>query len=323
MLRLARVVSPVIPAALGLAVLASYAGQTPTFRSGVRTVPIYATVNDREGRLVPDLGRDQFRVLDNGHPVDIAVFSNQVRPITVCVMLDTSGSIDVRIARVRESTARFIDVMAPGDRARIGTFGWEIAISPLLTDDKAILHRVLNEELWPGGPTPLWRALAAAMTSLEGESGRRVVLVLTDGDDNDEYKLSRPKAADVRGRAVRDAFMVYAIGMNRSQKTVQWVVSDANGEVRRGEKPWGLALGGLSEEMVEVVEETGGGHFELRSDADLERTFARVAEELRHQYLLGFAPAVLDGKMHQLDVQVTVPGCKARARKSYVAEGER
>jgi len=319
-----RVVPLACAAALALVAYRSGASQQPTFRSGVRTVAVYATVSDREGRLVPNLEQDKFRVLDNGRPTDMTVFSNQAQPITVAVMLDMSGSMGVRMMRVRDSTERFIDAIAPGDRARLGTFGWEIAISPVLTDDKALLRRVLHEELWPGGPTPLWRALLSAMTSLEGERGRRVVLVLTDGDDDDQYRVSRPKAADVRRRAVRDAFMVYAIGMERSQRTATLAYYDGGGaETLRKVLPTGLALGGLSEEIVNVVEETGGGHFELQSDADLGATFARVAEELRHQYLLGFAPETLDGKVHELDVQVKVPGCRARARKSYVAQGER
>jgi Ca-activated chloride channel family protein len=311
-------------AALALVAFNSGAAQQLTFRTGVRTVAVYATVSDREGRLVPNLERDAFRVLDNGRPTDLTVFSNQAQPITVAVMLDMSGSMGVRLMRVRQSTERFIDAIAPGDRARLGTFGWEVAISPVLTDDKAQLRRVLQEELWPGGPTPLWRALLAAMTSLESERGRRVVLVLTDGDDNDQYQVSRPTAAEVRRRAVGGAFMVYAIGTERSQRTATLASYDDSGmESPRKVRPTGLALGGLSEEMVKVVEETGGGHFELQSDAGLEETFARVAEELRHQYLLGFAPETLDGKVHELDVQVKVPGCRARARKSYVAQGER
>jgi len=118
--------------------------------------------------------------------------------------------------------------------------------------------------------------------------------------------------------------MVYAIGMERSQKVQKAAMYDGTGmEVWRKVSPSGLAQGGLTEGMVNVVEETGGGHFELQTDANLGETFARVAEELRHQYLLGFAPAALDGKVHELDVQVMVPGCRARARKSYVAVGER
>ena len=297
--------------------------QRPVFRSTVRTVSIYATVNDREGRLVPDLDRSDFRILDDGRPVDITVFSNEMQPITVAIMLDMSGSMVGRVIRVRDSTARFIDAIAPGDRARIGTFGSEVAISPVLTDDKDILRRVLHEELWPGGGTPLWRALLAAMTSLQAESGRRVVLALTDGNDSDAFG-SHPSDSDVKRRAVRDEFMVYAIGMERTTGGgAQSGVTTVTSSGRIATTSLGGSSGGLSSDIIDVVEETGGGHFELKSDADLGDTFARVAEELRHQYALAFSSAYSDGKAHTLQVQVKRPDCKVRARKSYVAQKER
>jgi Ca-activated chloride channel homolog len=72
-------------------------------------------------------------------------------------------------------------------------------------------------------------------------------------------------------------------------------------------------------DLKKLAEETGGGYFELLKTADLAPTFARVIEELRSHYLLGFAPAILDGKTHMLDVRVARPGVSVRARKSYVA----
>ena len=158
-----------------------------------------------------------------------------------------------------------------------------------------MLARILSEELWPGGFTPLWRATIAAMTSLAGEPGRRVVLVLSDGNDTDTFDGAR-EAGAVRKMATREGLMVYAIGL---------------------EGP------GFSGTLQDVAEETGGGHFELKSDADLGNTFARVAEELRHQYLLGFAATTLDGKMHKLDVRVVGAEYKVRAAKSYLAREER
>jgi len=322
--------------ALGSLAVRPPATQQPTFRAGVRTVALYATVSDKEGRLVPDLPQDAFRILDDGRPAAITVFSNDVQPITVAIMLDMSNSMTGRVIRVRDSAERFIEAIAPGDRARLGTFGWEVAISPWLTDDKTVLRRVLHEELWPGGGTPLWRALLAAMTSLDAETGRRVVLVLTDGNDSDVTRLgtSRPTSKDVKRRAVRDAFTIYAIGMERaagsdptggaSRTTSGGIASGVVlGQFPKNQPSGGVYSGGLSDEIVEVVEETGGGHFELAREADLGDTFARVAEELRHQYLIGFSPAALDGKTHKLELRVTRPGCTARARKSYVAEGER
>jgi Ca-activated chloride channel homolog len=285
----------VLATVLGAAIVAAARQEQPTFRTGVQTVALYATVRDANGRLVPDLDREAFQVLDDGRPAAITVFSNEVQPFTVAIMLDMSGSMEGRVLTVRDSARRFIDALSARDRARIGTFGAEVAISPHLTGDKAVLTRVLAEELWPGGFTPLWRATMAAMSSLGSEPGRRVILVLSDGRDSDTFDR-RPGPGDVKRLAVRDAFMVYAIGFQGP---------------------------GFSSELADVAEETGGGHFELESDADIANTFARVAEELRHQYLLGFSPAVLDGKTHKVEVRIAGSGFKVRAAKSYVAKEPR
>jgi VWFA-related protein len=239
---------------------------------------------------VTDLQRADFRILDNGQEREITLFSNDPQPLTAVLMLDMSGSMMPRFVKVLESTQWFLDALAPGDRAQIGTFGEEIAISPLLTGDKQVLRRILREELWPAGPTPLWNALDAGMTALAGERGRRVVLTLTDGNDSCDFPDCL-EFEDVSRRAAREEFMIYAVAMDDR---------------------------GLGTALVDLTTETGGGHFELDRKDDLTATFARVAEELRHQYLLGIVPAT-DGKRHNLEVEVLRSGMRARARKSYHA----
>jgi VWFA-related protein len=267
--------------------------QEARFKSAVETVSVYATVNEADGRLATNLSKEDFTVFDNGSPREISLFSNDTQPITVVVMLDMSGSMFSRFIRVRTSTLSFVDALSPQDRAQIGTFGEEIAISPHLTGEKEILRRVLRSELWPMGGTPIWNALDAAMSALTSESGRRVVLTLTDGQNM--CNLPRClKAGDVERRAVREGFMVYAIGMDGT---------------------------GLEGEIMQIAEETGGGHFALPQGADLTATFAQVADELRHQYLIGFTPAALDGKLHKVEVRVTRPGMRVKARHNYLAAG--
>ena len=277
----------VLAAVLGAALHA----QEGRFRTSVDTVSIYATVNDAEGRLVPDLAKEDVTVLDNGTRREITLFSNDIQPITVVIMLDMSGSMFPRFMRLRNSTQTFVDALLPHDRAQIGTFGEEIAISPHLTSDKTILRRVLASELWPAGGTPIWNALDAAMTALASESGRRVVLSITDGRNVCHFPDCR-KPGDVERRAVREGFTIYAIGMDGT---------------------------GLDGEIMAMAEETGGGHFALPVGADLATTFGRVADELRRQYLIGFSPTAMDGKLHRVDVQVGRPGMKVRARRNYLA----
>ncbi|MEZ5319423.1 MAG: VWA domain-containing protein [Vicinamibacterales bacterium] len=284
--------------AITIAVAGARAGTAPqqaTFRGDVQTVAVYATVRGPDGRLVTSLGRDDFRILEDGRPTEITVFSNEVQPITVAALLDTSDSMGGEIARVKAAAGPFIDALLPADRVRFGTFGREIALSPLLTGDKAVLRRVVREEIWPVEHSPVWTALEAAMRSLEAEAGRRVVLTLSDGEDRCSDRLSfRCVSLDeVRERAVGDGFMVYAV--------------DVQGA-------------GAGRSLRRLAEDTGGGHYALRRDADLGRAFADIVDELHHQYLLGFVPAALDGREHAIEVQVA-GGLTARARRSYVARG--
>jgi Ca-activated chloride channel family protein len=286
-----KLVAVAIGAVLLGSVLAALEAQEGRFRTSVDTVSIYATVSDADGRLEPNLVKDDFTVLDDGTPREITLFSSDIQPITVVIMLDMSGSMFSRFIRLRTSTLSFIDALLPHDRAQIGSFGEEIAISPHLTGDKAVLRRVIGNELWPMGGTPIWNALDAAMSALASESGRRVVLTITDGRNMCSFPRCL-KPGDVERRAVREGFMLYAIGMDGT---------------------------GLDGEIMQMAEETGGGHYALPEGADLTATFARVAEELRRQYLIGFSPAVLDGKLHRVEVRVGRPGMKVRARRNYLA----
>ena len=103
----------VLAAAIALVLSVVIGAQEGRFRTSVETVSIYATVSDADGRLVPDLVKEDFTVLDNGAPRDITLFSNETQPITVVVMLDMSGSMFSRFVRLRTSTISFVDALQP------------------------------------------------------------------------------------------------------------------------------------------------------------------------------------------------------------------
>lgn len=274
-------------------VMALSAQDRPTFRLAARTVYIYATVQGDHGRLVTDLTRDDFEVLDDDRPQPITVFDNTPQPITVAVMFDMSRSMAGQYPRIRDAATAFVNALWPDDRARIGSFGMEVAISPFLTSDKATLRRIVDEELWPGHNTPLWYATEVAMTALDEEPGRRVVLLFTDG--NDSYLLVPGSRKRTREMAEQGGFMVYAIGLKNY---------------------------GLSDEILDLASRTGGGHYLVRQDEDLGQAFARVVEELHHQYVIGFVTEKVDGRAHKLTVRTKAGGTKVRARKNYIASRE-
>jgi Ca-activated chloride channel family protein len=266
-----------------------------------QTVPIYATVTDGDRRLIPDLVQEDFEVYDNGRLQTLTNFDNEPTPITAIVMLDTSGSMTLNLDLVKAAAEQFVIRLLPEDKAKIGAFNDKIQILPELEPfigDRDRLIRILKSELDFGYPTRLYDAIDESITALRGIEERRVVVVFTDGDDTS----SRADMGDVLERARLENVMVYSIGLESDY---------FNGAQRVRTRP--------DRGLKRLSEETGGGFFELKKKDELGSTFTRVAQELHSQYVLGFSPQNLDGKVHKLEVKVKRPGATARGRKSYVA----
>jgi len=287
-----------------LGLVAAYAtrpagAQQPTFRSGTGAiVSVFATVTDAEKRLVPDLQQDAFEVLDNDKPQPLVVFDNAVRPITVVVLLDTSGSMTANLDRLREACEQFLIRLLPADKGKVGAFNDRVQMGGDFTNNRdRLVSDVRNLDY--GNGTKLYDAMAVGLDDLQHIDGRRVIVVFTDGDDT----ASRAHFGQVLDRARRDEVMVYSIGFESNYfDGVRMVKTRPDS---------GLA---------KLAEETGGGYFELTKSADLGPTFSRVALELHSQYTLGFEAKQLDGKVHKLTVRLKQPGMTARARRSYVAD---
>ena len=166
------------------AVTAASQQQPPTFKAGIQTVPLFATVTDATGRLIPDLAKEDFEIFDNNKSQAVTLFVNDLQFIKVVVMLDESASMVNNIARVKEGAEQFLLRLMPDDRARIGSFEDKIIVSPEFTNNRNELIRFLKEELQYGNGTRLWDAVDFSMSALAGLDGRRVVLVFTDGGDD-------------------------------------------------------------------------------------------------------------------------------------------
>lgn len=294
----------------------SSAQERGSFKSGASTVAVYTTVTDAEGQLVPDLGRDDFEVYDNGKRQPISIFTSDLQPITPVMMLDRSASMLANFTLVERAAGSFIDRLLPGDKARIGSFSDRIQLDPReFTSDQGALRVILRTELQPAGPTPLWNAVGVGMTALLHQEGRRVVLVFTDGVDRPLGGGRNVSLGEAIKRAEHEDVMVYGIGL---------ASSFGRGFGRRGGGRGIGQRGGPRENkpdpgLRKLALASGGGYFELTSTRDLAATFARVADELHRQYLIGFEPQKLDGKAHSLEVRVKGDGLVARARKSYIA----
>jgi Ca-activated chloride channel homolog len=291
-----------------LAVLA--AADQQVFRGRLDTVPVYATVTDKTGRLVTDLTKADFQLYDNGKIQELTSFDNSPQPIKLIVMLDVSGSMSGNVRLVQMACEQLFKQLRPDDGVKIGTFGEEIAISPTFTNDLVLLRAAVPTQISPNAPTPLWRAMDKALSSFGDVSGRRVILVLSDGKDSRGVMFGQKfmTVLDSIDRAQREDVMFYGIGL----------------ESRGMTNPMAGGAGMLGNDMPDpelprLATETGGGYFEIHPRDDLGAAFARVADELHRQYLLGFVAPTADGKLHKLEVKVTKPDMKPRARKNYEA----
>jgi VWFA-related protein len=232
------------------------------------------------------------------------------------MVLDHSGSTSSEFANVRLAAQEFLAHLLRGDRAALSTLTWDC--QPF-TDDMRALMTVLELDLPGDFGSPIWAATDRAMSWLVPEGGRRIVLLFSDGQDNQREtnalisgpppsRTAKPgfgfispcesaglmnfrQAKDVRARAASDAIMVYAV-----------------------------SVGNASSELERLATETGGSHQTLGTYEEVRTAFRSVADELHVQYLLGFTPSFADGKSHKIEVRVKRSGVRVQARRAYVAE---
>jgi len=294
--------------------------QQPTFRSGIQTVAIYATVLDEFGYIVTNLEQDDFEIRDEGKVQPITIFTKALQPITAIVMIDTSFSMTRSLSLAKAAAEQFLVRLLPGDRARVGSFSDRVMLMPAFTDDRNALLKYVQDGLHIGNPTRLYDAIDTAMTELEREQGRTILVVLTDGADTD----SDAWGPDLQRRANANDIMVYPIMfpgdiaaevkalppttwdfMRRHWR--QFISYDARTEAQR---------------VPNLSKLTGGGLVRLGRTSNVNAELAYILEELHSQYLLGFVPKVIDDKTHELEVRVKKPHFTVRARKSYLARAK-
>lgn len=264
--------------------------QQPQFTSATDVVPLYVTVTSGGGRFAMDLTIRDFTVLEDGQPRPISQFESGPKTVALSVLVDESPSASDARARTQAAAREMVRNLRPGDLASIGAFASKVSLDAALTGDPEVLMRHVQALAPVGKGTALWDAIDAGISAIDPAGGRRVVVVLTDGVDN----ASSRNAAAVRDRLTRSGAMLYVIGFKGSE-------------------------GRPSKELREMARHTGGSYLELGSRDNVEKAIRQVMDELHHQYLLGFSPAQLDGRVHTIAVRVSRRGLSVKSRGSYVA----
>ena len=263
----------------------------PQFTSGVNQIEIYASATDPRGRPVAGLSAEDFDVREDGVRQRVTVFAEGDFPLAAAVAVDSSFSMTGERLAVARSAARiFLGALRPEDQSMVMSIGGKVNVLAPLSADRDSQFRALDA-LRSWGTTSLHDAIIEAITRLQPSSGRRALIVLSDGDD----RYSDATAGAVVQRARQSDVMVYPVALGRRMPVL----------------------------FTHLATVTGGRAFHERSTRRLPETLRTIADELRRQYLIGYTPlkpfAPGAGGWRDIDVRSTRGGVTVRARDGYYA----
>ncbi len=293
--------------ALAPCVLPVFAQQEPTiFRSDVRLVRLIGTVKDPYGNLVGNLTKANFKITDNGVEQQISVFEQSTAlPLSVSVLLDTSGSTAKELKYEIDSVNRFLKVLIhegnPDDQAALYSFNWEVVLRRSFTrrliDLENSLHGIKGE-----AGTCMYDAMYFAANALADRDGRHVMIIVTDGGDTTSSKTYH-QALEQAQRA--DA-VVYPI-------LVMPITNDA-----------GRNIGGENA-LTTIAAGTGGRVFAPAVGNQLDQVFTDILHDLRSQYMIGYYPrniAPTKDRFHRVKLTVDRPNLQVLTRSGYYGEAQ-
>jgi len=292
----------------------AYAAPAGQIRVEVNLVNLFATVRDKHKAVVTGLKQDDFQVFEDGQPQEVTNFSaDSSLPITLGVLIDTSGSEYFMLSALKDAASRFLGrVMRKGDLAMVMTFDTDVDLLADFTDNRSMLDRAINRAQinvplsgsivaqgpFPtsgGGGTNFYDAVyLAAHEKLASEAGRKAIVVLTDAEDTG----SKVKLQDAVEAAQRSDTTVYIL-----------LVAQDGGDQVVAKK---------------LTEETGGRMIIVRSERNLEEAFDMISEELRNQYTLSYTPSnkVHDGTFRKVRIEMKNKDYTALTRRGYYAPSE-
>ena len=290
---------------LALAVLFSITlgAQQGRFRGGIDLVSLNVTVIDG-GKYVTGLEEGDFEVFEDGAKQSITIFSHVQQPIALAILLDTSNSMEDKLATAQEAAIGFVRRMKKNDVMEVIDFNSQVRIPQEFTHDVAALERAIRQTK-VNGSTSLYNALYVSLKGLKDERAksseeirRQAIVVLSDGDDTSsviEYE-------DVLELAKRSETAIYAIGL-RQQESGRGKFKEAEFVLRQ------------------LSQETGGRVFFPTSITELPKIYEQISEELASQYAMAYSSKnpMRNGAWRRIDVRVNKPGLVARSRRGYYA----
>ncbi len=293
-------------------------GQTLKVQTSL--VNVFATVRDKHGAIISDLKQEDFKISEDGQEQKVAYFAKEADlPITLGMLMDTSGSMDRLLSAEQDAAVRFLkEVMRPKDEGMVMSFDLDVDLLADFTEDTSVLAHAIRRTVintagglgpvTPGtipnsgvGGTHLYDAIyLACHDQLASEAGRKAVIIMTDAEDEGS-QLSLQQGIESAQRA--DA-VIHVL-----------LIADEGAFFGRGMDYEG---GSVAKKMAD---DTGGRVIDVHNEKTLEKAFDEISEELRSQYVLGYYPTNTkrDGTFRKIHVDVDRPDTKVLARKGYYA----
>src|SRR5271154_3788534 len=295
----------------------------PTIRIPVNLVDVLFTVLNRRNKLVPDLEKKDFRILDGNAPQEFRYFSKQSDlPLRIGMLMDTSNSIRDRLKFEQDAANNFLfSVLRRNkDEAFLMSFDDEPQVLQGFTGDTGALRdQILRTRA--GGGTAVYDAIIEACSRElshpprppgdQPDVVRRVMILISDGEDN----LSTHTRTEAIEMAQRYSVVIYTISTS-----TQWITLDDPSKEKTGNRKYHLTDG--DKILQQLAEETGGRAFYPYHVDDLDQSFQDIGEELRNQYTLSYNPTNhgIDGKYHKIRIETPEhPGYQVNARRGYFA----
>lgn len=292
---------------------AAQQNQQQPLRVQVQLVNLFVTVRDKKKQLITDLTQNDFRVFEDGQEQKVAFFSHETSlPITLGLLIDTSGSEQRMLPAEQEAASRFLGrVLRKGDLAMVMSFDLDVDLLSDFTSDRSRLERAIQRARINAPSTPVTvhgplpqrgskgtnfydAVYLACHEKLAGEAGRKAIVVLTDAVDNgSKVRLEDALEAGQRSDTVVHILLVYDPAYGSSE---------------------GVAK--------KLTEETGGRTIVVHGEKKLEEAFDQISQELRSQYTLGYYPTntARDGRFRKIKIETTTrKDLQVLARKGYYA----
>jgi Ca-activated chloride channel homolog len=292
---------------------AAPASQVIRVDSALVSIPV--VVRDPQGRYVPGLKADSFKLFNDGIPEKISLFLSSDEPFKIALLLDTSKSTTTAQRKIKKAAKRFLLQMRSNDMAMIVSFDSDIRILCPFSSDRRELEEGIDKAEAGGSNTRLRDAILDIQKRFRSISGRKAIVLLSDGDDHG----SVVSASELRAAVLSSGILIYSVFYNIDlRELMKELFAVSLKRKKETYYDWAGRMGKAEQYLLEISE-LSSGRFYRSKVTELDNAFRQVSEELHSQYLIGFYPdeSKLDGNPHSLVVKVNLQDAVVRNRHNY------